>query len=210
MKIKLLVAVVICFTTNIDAQVGINTSNPQGTLDVNGRTLGDSYLIDSVNSIVSDNYYLLTRSTDTIPVGKVKKLDISLRNVAPVNMYNVTIQNVQQDEVVNLNTNLETSKYVVAIVGAVFSGATSNRNPDGSYGAYYNEITKITVGSNTYHAINLDFKGGGTTSSQNGTWNLSLVVYEKVLVKDWGNYVGSVSSASSYKGVSTNTPLGLQ
>ncbi|WP_410703726.1 hypothetical protein [Chryseobacterium sp. SIMBA_029] len=195
---------------NFKAQVGINTSNPQGTLDVNGRTLGDSYLIDGVNSISTDNYYLLTRSTDTTPVGKVKKLDVSLRNVAPVNMYNITIQNVQQDEVVNLNTNLETGKYVVAIVGAVFSGAALNRNSDGSFGAYYNEITKVTVGSNTYHAINLDFKGGETTSLQKGTWNLSLVVYEKVLVKDWGNYAGSVSSASSYKGASTTTPAGLQ
>ncbi len=210
MKKKLFFFLILYFISITKAQVGINTINPQGTLDVVGRTLIDSYLIDNINSTASSNYYLLTRSTESIPAGKVKKLDISLRNIAPVNSYNIIIQNVQQDEVVNLNTNLDSNKYVIAIVNATFNGAVSQRNSDESYGAYYNEITKITSGSNTYYAVNLDFKGAGTVSSQNGTWNLSLIVYEKALVKDWGNYTGSVSSASFYKGVSTNTPLGLQ
>lgn len=105
---------------SINAQVGINTKTPKGTLDVEGETLVQSYLIDTENTKASGNYLLLTRSKDTSPVGKVKLLDISLRNVAPVNMYNVVLTNVRQDEVVNLNTGLEVNKYVVAITGAVF------------------------------------------------------------------------------------------
>lgn len=200
---------------NIKAQVGINTATPQGTLDVEGETLVESYLIDTENTTARGNYLLLTRSKDTSPVGKVKMLDISLRNVAPVNIYNVILKNVKQDEVINLNTGLETDKYVVAITGAVFTGAvsaaTTSTNPK-SYGAYSTEVTKVSQSGKNFHAINLSFKGTGTASSQNGTWTLTLNVFEKSLVKEWGTFTGTVSASSSpiYSGVSTNTPLGLQ
>ncbi|WP_312300804.1 hypothetical protein [Chryseobacterium sp.] len=207
--ITFLFAACTCFYTK--AQVGINTKTPQGTLDVVGGTLIESYVIDTVNSYASGNYYLLTRSKDTNPIGKVKLLDIALRNVAPVNTYNITLKNVNQDDVVNLNTGLETSKYIVAITGAVFTEATPGINTTTSiksFGAYSTEVTSVTNGEKTYNAINLSFQGAGTTSAQNGTWSLTLCVYEKALVKDWGTYTGDVNS--SFRGVSTNTPLGLQ
>jgi hypothetical protein len=200
---------------HVKAQVGINTTTPKGTLDVEGETLVESYLIDTENTKAGGNYLLLTRSKDSSPVGKVKLLDISLRNVAPVNIYNVILKNVKQDEVVNLNTGLETSKYVVAITGAVFTAAVSAANTattPKSFGSYSTEVTQISNGGKDYHAINLSFKGAGTVSSQNGTWTFTLNVFERSLVKDWGTFNGSVSSSASpaYSGVSTNTPLGLQ
>ncbi|SHM16270.1 hypothetical protein SAMN05444360_108182 [Chryseobacterium carnipullorum] len=198
-----------CFHTS--AQVGINTKTPQGTLDVLGASLIESYVIDTVNSYASGNYYLLTRSKDTMPIGKVKLLDIALRNVAPVNTYNIILKNVSQDDVVNLNTGLETSKYIVAITGAVFTDATPGINTTTSiksFGAYSTEVTSITNAGKTYNAITLSFQGAGTTSAQNGTWSLTLCVYEKALVKDWGTYTGNINN--TFTGVSTNTPIGLQ
>lgn len=195
----------------LKAQVGINTANPKGTLDVEGETLVESYLVDTENTTAKGNYLLLTRSKDSSPVGKVKLLDITLRNVAPVNMYTVVLKNVKQDEVINLNTGLDADKYVVAITGAVFSNAVSATTTSTSrlYGAYSTEVTKIVKDGKNYQAINLSFKGAGTVSAQNGTWTLTLNVFEKSLVKDWGTFNGSVS-APSFSGVSTNTPLGLQ
>lgn len=198
-----------------NAQVGINTTAPQGTLDVVGETLVESYLVDTVNSPARGNYFLLTRSKDTSPVGKIKMLDISLRNVAPVNIYTIVLKNVYMDKVVSLNTGLDASKYVVAVTGGVFTNAVSaadtSTNPK-SFGAYSTEVTQVTVAGKTYHTINLGFKGAGTVSSANGTWTLTLNVFEKSLVKDWGTFTGSVSSSASpvYSGVSANTPLGLQ
>lgn len=206
---------ILCAFFAAHAQVGINTANPQGTLDVVGETLVESYLVDTVNSPAKGNYFLLTRSKDTNPVGKIKMLDISLRKVAPVNIYTIVLKNVKQDEVINLNTGLDVNKYVVAITGAVFSDAISatntSTNPK-SFGAYSTEVTQVASGGNKYHAVNLSFKGAGTVSSTNGTWTLTLNVFEKSLVKDWGTFTGSVSSSASpgYSGVSINTPLGLQ
>ncbi len=79
-------------TLGLKAQIGINTANPKGTLDVEGETLVESYLIDTENTTARGNYLLLTRSKDSSPVGKVKLLDITLRNVAPVNMYTVVLK----------------------------------------------------------------------------------------------------------------------
>lgn len=201
--------------SGINAQVGINTNAPKGTLDIVGETLVESYLIDTENTKAGGNYLLLTRSKDTSPVGKVKLLDISLRNVAPVNLYSVILRNVKEDEVVNLNTGLDTSKYVVAITNAVFTGAVPGVNTTTSpksFGSYSTEVTQIPVAGKNYHAVNLGFKGAGTASAQNGTWTFTLNVFEKSLVKDWGTVNGSVSASASpsYSGVSTNTPLGLQ
>ncbi|SDJ54496.1 hypothetical protein [Chryseobacterium jejuense] len=215
MKQNIIVFLMAFASLSMKAQVGINTTTPKGALDLVGETLVESYLIDTENTKASGNYLLLTRSKDTSPVGKVKLLDISLRNVAPVNMYNVILKNVKQDEVVNLNTGLDASKYVVAITGAVFTVATSatiSTTTPKSFGSYSTEVTQVTSGGKNYHAINLGFKGAGTVSSQNGTWTLTLNVFEKSLVKDWGTFNGSVSASASpvYSGVSTNTPLGLQ
>lgn len=208
--VTLILASLSIFST--EAQVGINTKNPQSTLDVEGEILVESYLIDTTNYSATQNYFLLTRSKDTAPIGKLKMLDISLRNVAPVNAYKIVLTNVNQDEVVSLNTGLETSKYVIAITGATFSSAISAANTSTtpkSFGAYSTEVTQVTSGGKTYDAVNLSFKGSDTVSSANGTWTLNLNVFERSLVKDWGTVNGSVS-APSYSGVSTNTPLGLQ
>lgn len=194
-------------------QVGINTDSPRNTLDINGNTLLESYLIDTENQFVTTNdYFLMVRSKDSDPVGQVKLLDVSQRNVAPVNVYKVTINNVNRDKVYKLNTNLDVSKYTLAITGAVFRNATSAQNTNTTYGAYSNEITTTTIGPNTFYEINLDFVGTTTTSNINGTWEVSFIVYERALVKEWGTYTGSVnySGSPAYSGISTTTPIGLQ
>ena len=195
------------------SQVGINTQNPAQMLDVNGSVLTDSYLIDTVNKTldvtISNDYYLLVRSKDTSPAGKLKILDVAQRNVAPMNLYKVTVNNVDQSQITQLSTDLETSKYTLAIAGAVFKNADSAQNTDGSYGAFYTNIDKITENGKDYYTINLDFAGAGTTGAAKGTWELSLIVFEKVLVKEWGTYTGSVNS-SNFSGTSTNTPTALQ
>lgn len=205
-----LIIVSTCF-----AQVGINKlPATDAILDVEGSTLIDSYLIDEQNHTESsNNYFLAVRSKETTPVGKVKLLDVSLRNVAPVNRYNVIITNVNKDQVVQLNTDLSKDKYVLAIAGAIFKVAVSEGNSDDSFGAYATEVGSKEIGGESFLTVNLDFKGASNTlNDQNGTWEITLVVYERALVKDWGTFTGSVSQGANpqFSGVSQNTPAGLQ
>ena len=205
---KLLSSLMICASAYLCSQVGIGTQNPQGTLEVVGNTLVDSYVVDNLSHPASGKLFLLVRSKDSNPVGKVKILDVSVRNVGPVNKYKVKISTVQQDKVLQLVTGLPVNKYVIAVSDVLFSGASSFWNTNKTFGAYSTEITTVNHGGVAYHALNLDFKEAGTHGNVNGNWEIDLNVFEKALVKDWGTYSGSVGS--NYNGTSTNTPAGLQ
>lgn len=197
-------------------QVGINTQTPRDQLDVNGGILVDSYLIlDQTNTAIGEQQ-LIVRSTDSSPVGEIKLLDVDIRNVGPINKYRVRIDNVDDMRVIQLNTNLDANKYYFGLAEAVYSGVTSsgagaqikNLNTSGNpiQGTYY---TSVGVDQGKYK-ITLNFNNAGTNGNRNGYWDISFIVFENVLVKDWGTFSGSVSQSNSYKGVSTNTPVGLQ
>lgn len=201
----------VLFASIAYGQVGINTTTPRDALDVNGNILLESYIILPTTNAASGNYNLLVRSTDSNPVGEVKKLNVITRNVGPANKYTVKITNVNDQKVIKLNTNLDVSKYYVGGAEAVFSGANIMSNgTQGNpafpvHGTYF---TSVEAGTNGKYVLSLNFNGATTQGGVNGTWDLSFIVFEKTLVKDWGIVTGSVNS--NHEGASTNTPLGLQ
>ncbi|WP_027377723.1 hypothetical protein [Kaistella palustris] len=210
MKKLITTLVVLCSAAGY-AQVGIGTTTPRDALDVVGNILLENYLILDNTVAATGDYRLLVRSTESSPVGEVKRLDVDVRNVGPINKYSVQIQNVNKLSVVELSTNLEVSKYYLGLAEGVFSGATimsaSNYNGDPVYGTYFTAVKE----KNGKYVISLNFNNATTSgTNSNGNWDLSFIVFEKTLVKDWGNYTGSVTQANSYSGVSTNTPIGLQ
>ena len=101
------------------AQVGIGTTTPRDALDVAGNILLENYIILDDTNAATGNYHLLVRSIDTKPIGEVKKLDVDLRNVGPINKYKVQINNVNDVSVLQLNTNLDVSKYYLGLAEAV-------------------------------------------------------------------------------------------
>lgn len=220
MKRLSIIALSLMFSTAY-AQVGIGTTTPRGALDVNGNIVIDGSLIINNLTPASNSDDLLVRSKNSQPIGQLKILDVSERYVAPVNKYKVTITNIKNNnkaasEVLTLNTNLPTDKYVVAITDAVFTSATAQAvnqsNSKAKYGSYSTEITKYTPSGQSieFYAVNLGFKGLDTYKGTAGQWEFSLIVYEKSLVKDWGTKTGSVSKDNNYSGVSTNTPDALK
>lgn len=208
----------ISFSCLVFSQTGIGTTTPRDQLDVVGNILLEDYLILTQTQEVSGEYNLLVRSEDTVPKGEVKILNASTRNVAPINKYLLKISNVAGDvRVIKLNTGLSVDKYFVGLAESIYSGGEiiqSNAVGNGStaipiHGTYVATVEKAT-GVNPNYLITLDFNAARANSSANETWDVSLIVYEKTLVKDWGTFTGSVTQAASYSGVSTNTPIGLQ
>ena len=198
--------------------IGTETPRPGAALDVIGNILLDDYLILSdTKAVTGNNYNLLVRSEDSNPVGEVKVLNTTTRTVVPINKYTVKITNVDDVRVLKLNTGLPVSKYFVGLAEATFTGAniinltTVGTNNVPVHGTYLSTVETGT-GPNPTYVISLNFNGAGTESNTNGTWDVSFIVYEKTLVKDYGVFTGSVSASASpnYSGVSTNTPAGLQ
>ncbi|MCW3160218.1 hypothetical protein [Chryseobacterium oryctis] len=220
----LICSILLLSTTTCVAQIGIGTTTPKGTLDVEGNTLVDgSMKINNITDAPINSNLLLVRSEDSTPKGELKLLDINLRNVAPVNKYKVIVSNVDSHQIVDLSTNLPTSKYVVAITDAVFLGASTTStlvlsSPSKRlYGTFSTEVKTInrTIGGvvTPVYAVNMAFKGANSVALNNnptkGRWEFSLVVYERSLVKDWGTISGKVTSPT-YSSTSTSTPQALQ
>ena len=202
------------------SQVGIGTQTPRDQLDVVGNILLDDYLILTDTKTVTGNYNLLVRSEDSNPVGEVKVLNTNTRTVVPINKYTVKIANVDDVRVIKLNTGLDVSKYFVGLAEATFTGANIiqvSPTPVGNtsapvHGTFLATVEKGTGSGVGKHVISLNFNGARTENDANGTWDVSFIVYEKTLVKDYGVFTGSVSASANpiYSGVSTNTPAGLQ
>ena len=202
------------------SQVGIGTQTPRDQLDVIGNILLDDYLILTDTKTVTGNYNLLVRSEDSNPVGEVKVLNTRTRTVVPINKYTVKISNVDDVRVIKLNTGLDVSKYFVGLAEATFTGAdiiqvsptASGSNSAPVHGTFLTTVEKGTGTSAGKYVISLNFNGARTDGNKNGTWDVSFIVYEKTLVKDYGVFTGSVSASATpkYSGVSTNTPAGLQ
>lgn len=199
--------------------VGIGTENPRpgAALDVIGNILLDDYLILSdTKAVTGNNYNLLVRSEDSNPVGEVKVLNTTTRTVVPINKYTVKITNVDDVRVLKLNTGLDVSKYFVGLAEATFTGAKIiNQTTVGTvpvHGTYLSTVETGTGTSAGKYVISLNFNGAATELNTKGTWDVSFIVYEKTLVKDYGVFTGSVSASATpnYSGVSTNTPAGLQ
>lgn len=202
------------------SQVGIGTETPRDQLDVIGNILLDDYLILTDTKTVTGNYNLLVRSEDSNPVGEVKVLNTNTRTVVPINKYTVKIANVDDVRVIRLNTGLDVSKYFVGLAEATFTGAkiiqvspTAAGNTSAPvHGTYLTTVEKGTGSTAGKYVISLNFNGARTEADANGTWDVSFIVYEKTLVKDYGVFTGSVSASATpnYSGVSSNTPAGLQ
>lgn len=201
-------------------QVGIGTQTPRDQLDVNGNILLDDYLILTDTKAVTGNYNLLVRSEDSNPVGEVKVLNTNSRTVVPINKYTLKIANVDDARVIKLNTGLDVTKYFLGLAEATFTGANviqSTPTASGStaspvHGTYLATVEPGTGAAAGKYVISLNFNGARTDFNNNGTWDVSFIVYEKTLVKDWGTFTGSVSAGATpnYSGVSSNTPIGLQ
>lgn len=198
-------------------QVGIGTQTPRDQLDVNGNILLDDYLILTDTKVVTGNYNLLVRSEDSNPVGEVKVLNTRTRTVVPINKYTVKITNVDDVRVLKLNTGLDVNKYFLGLAEATFTGAkiiqaTMTGTGSPVHGTYLATVEPGTGAAAGKYVISLNFNGAGTDGNNNGTWDVSFIVYERTLVKNWGTFTGSVSKTATpnYSGVSTNTPVGLQ
>ena len=202
------------------SQVGIGTETPRDQLDVVGNILLDDYLILTDTKVVTGNFNLLVRSEDSNPLGEVKVLNTSTRTVNPINKYTVKIANVDDVRVIKLNTGLDVSKYFVGVTEATFSGANiiqvsptaAGNTSSPVHGTYLTTVEPGTGDAAGKYVISLNFNNARTDGNANGTWDVSFIVYEKTLVKDYGVFTGSVSASATpnYSGVSTNTPAGLQ
>lgn len=115
---KELLLFIFCISFKLSAQVGIGTTTPEADLHVAGSTLIQDELktktLDATNTNDVD-FKLITRLTNSNPVGEIARLDVDELTVAPINIVNYRFYNLVGDNVQDVDLSYEASRYLVAI-----------------------------------------------------------------------------------------------
>lgn len=154
------------------AQVGINTTNPTETLDVNGTTTVRQklYLENPGPATLEHEEFLVKKPDNTWG-----KHNVASAKYGPVNYSQLIFRRVPSTGMTNFNTNIPTDKYIVAVQGYY----------------YY-----LAGGTNT----NVQLRSNRSTSSSNshiegpqfyafeqgGTWRIAGLVTQSNFKQNYG------------------------
>ncbi|MCH9660841.1 MAG: hypothetical protein K0U54_08005 [Bacteroidetes bacterium] len=205
MKRLLLLALIVFNVTSQVAQVGIGTTNPETDLHVAGDMLvQDSFKVGKLNTVSStdEDFKLLTRLTNSSPVGKVSVLDVNTLSVAPVNTINCHLTNLQLDNVLDLDLQYDTSKYIVAVSNFRYTGdAVEKVDVDGTKKSIGQFVVRTFESAGTWH-LEIQNRILDITLSETVEYYVTLVIYDKSYYKNLtpiftdlgGNLDGTASS----------------
>jgi hypothetical protein len=203
MKTLNLVALLLTGTMMI-GQVGIGTINPQADLHVAGEMLVQKEFVTGNLNTVSpsdEDFKLVTRVTNSTPVGKITLLDVDQLNVAPVNTVDYHFTNVHLDNITDLDLQYDTNKYVLGVANFRYVGDAIKKVPGGENFSIGHFVVRTYKSGGTWHLeirnVELDLD-----PSDSLEYYIQLIVYDKSYFRDLpviisnlgGLNVGSASS----------------
>lgn len=178
----ILVALTSLFTsTFLFAQVGINTENPRGALDVNGDMISGQLIfpknLDPVDESIKKTYNLLVQNTVT---NNIELLDVRTTDntgIAALVTFELVAPN--GDWVENFNTRIDANKYALVVLSGYFSDNVSGTETAKS--ALPGVGAKVV---NNQWILNADYPGI-SSSITNGTqkWIITCSLFPKTYVK---------------------------
>lgn len=139
------------------AQVGIGTEDPQTDLDVNGTLLvQDEFKVNTLNTVKNsdEDFMLLTRVTNSDPVGELTVLNVDSLTVAPINVVDYKFTNIKLDNLTNVDLQFDSDKYIVGVSNFRYIGPA---------------VKKIAVGTTTSIGAFVV-----RTFIENGTWHIEI------------------------------------
>ncbi len=125
MKLLLFIPLAFFYIT-ASGQVGINTNNPQATLDVQGNVKMDAslYLENPGNFEEIRGSKLLILSTTK----EILEYDIAQSKYGPINYARFAFRNTSTNGLHDYDTKISTKNYIVSVQGYYFTAANNNTN----------------------------------------------------------------------------------
>lgn len=129
MKIKILIALIACIGISLKAQstagrVGINTSTPTETLDVNGIAHGDLLYLRSPGEPLELPIYFMASPDHNLNV-----YNPAIENSSLVNLLNLTFNRVGNQGVTAYNTKISAANFIAAVRSFSFTEYVTNGTP---------------------------------------------------------------------------------
>ena len=186
------------------AQVGIGTIDPQADLHVVGDLLvQNTFITKSLNTVLSteENFHLLSRVTNSSPLGELKFMNVDSLNVAPVNVINYTFTNISLDNLTDVNLQYDSSKYIVAVSNFRYVGDAIKKDYPGSEASVGNFVFGTFVDEGSWH-LEIKNRTLDLNSGDSVTYHVTLIIYDKLYFRELtsiftnlgGSNTGSASS----------------
>ena len=160
-------------------KVGINTTNPRTALEVAGdMNIVGAIQVDTLNSVQSGDGNTLLGQVGT---GFIKELDVAEEGVAIAYFQEYRLKNMNGDWVLDFNTNIDASKYVVTITSAFFNQelvmSSSSNNFTIPYASAY-------VDGGTWHIIADYPSAKPTVNDELRLWTIRTLILSKTFSKE--------------------------
>lgn len=162
-------------------QVGIGTTNPQSDLHIAGDVLVQTGF--TMNNLVTvsttdKDFKLVTRVTDSNPVGEITTLDVDFLNVAPINIVDYSFTNLQLDNLRDVDLQYDPNKYIVGVANFRYVGDAIKKIPAGDTYSIGHFVVRTFVSGGTWHLeirnVDLDLDADDSID-----YYITLIVYDK-------------------------------
>jgi len=188
----------------ISAQVGIGTTNPQADLHIAGDALVQTgFMMNNLTTVdaTDQDFQLVTRVTNSSPVGEITVLDVNAKSVAPVNVIEYSFTNVYLDNLTDVDLQYDETKYVVGIANFQHTGDAVKKIPAGATFSIGHFVVRTFTSGGTWHLeirnVDLDLDIGDSLD-----YYVQLIVYDKsyfrylppITSNLGGSKIGSASS----------------
>ena len=206
---------------SLNAQVGIGVSNPTNALEVDG---GDVYVTDKFyindlppydgNTYGPDKFRIV--ATDSESQAHGSELDgrfmefVGNQEIMPIILQPYSISNLNADNLTDLNLNISTSKYVIALSNfeAVPVGGALGiyrKSVSGSDYVYDNFVTRTFENGGTWH---VEIRARDA-NPQNGSYqyNFDIVLFPKRFFRNLGNINYNLGGVNT--GAAVAPPTGI-
>lgn len=164
------------------AQVGIGTTEPEADLHIAGELLvQDTFTIASLPSVnmADEDFKLLTRVTNSDPVGKISVMDIDYLTVAPINVVNYRFVDVRNDNLRDVNLQYDADKYVVGIANFRHVGAAVKSTEVASTRSIGTFVFRTYVDNGAWHLEIRNRDREPSWSASDIEYYVTLIVYDK-------------------------------
>jgi hypothetical protein len=162
-------------------QVGIGTTNPQADLHIAGDALVQTgFTMKNLVTVAStdEDFKLVTRVTDSNPVGEITSLDVDLLNVAPINVVDYSFTNLQLDNLRDVDLQYDPNKYIVGVANFRHVGDAIKKIPGGETYSIGHFVVRTFISGGTWHLeirnVDLDLDADDSID-----YYITLIVYDK-------------------------------
>tara|TARA_R110002124_G_scaffold138576_6_gene302186 strand:+ start:132967 stop:133593 length:627 start_codon:yes stop_codon:yes gene_type:complete len=191
----------------MNAQVGIGVTNPDTNLHVGGDVLvQDDLNIGTLNTVTptDEDFKLLTRVTNSTPVGEITVLDVNSLSVAPINTIDYHFTNISLDNLSDVNLQYDSAKYVVAISNFRYVGDAIQKTSAGGSKSIGHFVVRTFENGGTWH-LEIKNRDLDLTPGDSVEYYITLIVYDKSYFRNLAPIVTDLGGSNS--GTASSVPV---